>query len=408
MSKPEITHIPGAYKFYWYDERLHCLVENISRGREGHYTAQLTFQTEAPGFAPFLHQSVLNLHSLRSRKEWASHLRSIYPHGDWNEIMEQICYHTLRLIREGEPVRTVGAGREKRQRPFLLYPILPLNLPTLIYGEGGVMKSYLALFIGLTVQGGIEELGWRPQQGNVLYLDYETDEEEVDYRIKMLKDGMLWDQDLTLTYRHCAIPLAEDLHEIRRVVLQEEIKLLIVDSVGAACGGDLTSAQIATTFFTAIRQLPITPLLISHVAKETTEKEKTPFGSVYFYNYARNVYQLVKHEEEEDEMTLGLWHKKCNFGKKNPPVGFTIKFTLEGVTFTREDISEIPDAWHRLSVSTKILGLLKHGPRSAPEIAEELGVKEDVARVSLNRLAKKNKIIRVNNKWGLKANEPLV
>jgi len=130
---------------------------------------------------------------------------------------------------------------------------------------------------------------------------------------------MAWDEELTLTYRHCALPLAEDLNEIRRIVLEGDIKLIIVDSLGAACGGDMNSAEVATRFFSAIRQLPVTPLLISHVSKEV-EKEKTPFGSVYFYNYARNVYQLRKHEEE-DEITLGLWHKKCNFTKKNPPYG---------------------------------------------------------------------------------------
>jgi len=187
MNKPEISHIPGACKFYWYDERLHCLVENISRGREGYYTAQITFTTEAPGFAPFLHQSVFNLHALRSRKELANHLKTVYQYADWNEVLEQVCFHTLRLLREGEPAVTVGGGKERRERRYLLYPLLPLNLPTLIYGEGGVMKSYLALFIGLTVQGGIEELQWRPQQGNVLYLDYETDEDEIDYRDKNYK-----------------------------------------------------------------------------------------------------------------------------------------------------------------------------------------------------------------------------
>jgi len=263
------------------------------------------------------------------------------------------------------------------------------------------MKSYLALFIGLTVQGGIEELGWRPQQGNVLYLDYETDEEEVDYRIKMLKDGMLWQPDLTLTYRHCAIPLAEDLHEIRRVVLEEGIQLLIVDSLGAACGGDLNSAQIATAFFTAIRQLPVTPLLISHVAKETTEKDRTPFGSVYFYNYARNVYQLRKHEEEEDEITLGLWHKKCNFGKKNPPMGFSIKFTLDGVTFTSQDIRDIPEAWESLSLSSRIMSALKQHPLKVAEISDEIGETEDKVRTYLHRLSKRGKVVKVGEKWGL-------
>ena len=57
---------------------------------------------------------------------------------------------TLDHYRAGEPILIVGNGDTPISTNYLLYPFLIEKQPTLIYGEGGTGKSYLALFIALS------------------------------------------------------------------------------------------------------------------------------------------------------------------------------------------------------------------------------------------------------------------
>jgi predicted transcriptional regulator of viral defense system len=82
-------------------------------------------------------------------------------------------------------------------------------------------------------------------------------------------------------------------------------------------------------------------------------------------------------------------------------MGFTIKFTLDGVTFTREDIRDISEVWETLSLSYRITEALKHGPLTVKDIAEEVAESENKIRAYLSRLTKRGKVVKVGDKWGL-------
>jgi DNA-directed RNA polymerase specialized sigma24 family protein len=210
-------------------------------------------------------------------------------------------------------------------------------------------------------------------------------------------------EELSIRYRRCALPLADDLTEIQRAIADGDIGLIVVDSLGAACGGDLNSAEVATRFFSALRQLPVTSLLISHVSKAKETKEKTPYGSVYFYNFARNVFELRRIQEaEQDEINLGVFHRKNNLGKLHYPLGFTIRFEPDKTLFQKQDIRDIPEFLESLSNTARIEALLKRGAMSVAEIADELDMSAPSARVVVNRLKDKGKVVKVGgNKWGL-------
>lgn len=408
MSIPEVIKGITKIKFYWHEEQLNAVVDRIhEHRRDGRVTCELTLTTEAPGYAPHLLQGQHNLASLRARADLAKLMSGRYPEANWEEILEQLSVHVLDILRTGEPVQPAGVGTELREPSYLLYPLLPKGLPTLLYGEGASAKSYLALHLALSVQVPIEDFDWHPVKSNVLYLDYETDFEEVDYRLKKIKNAHAIDAGVSIMYRRQSLPLWDDVDKIIEAIDRDDIGLVIVDSLGAACGGDLKEQEVATHFFGAIRRLPVTSLTISHVAKNPLEKTKTPFGSIYFYNFARNVIEVKKIQETgEDEISVGLFHRKCNLGKLHHPIGFRIEFGLETTSFTRQDIRDIPEFKESLSYAQRIEMLLRAGPTDLGNIAEELGIQDrDVVRTTLKRMEKREQVVKRGELWGLRADE---
>jgi RecA-family ATPase len=72
-------------------------------------------------------------------------------------------------------------------RRYLVEGIVPESYPTMIYGDGGVAKSMLALSLGLGVASDAGTwLGHKIEPGGVLYLDFELDAAEQNRRVSRL------------------------------------------------------------------------------------------------------------------------------------------------------------------------------------------------------------------------------
>ncbi len=75
-------------------------------------------------------------------------------------------------------------------RRYLLKDLVLAAYVTLLYGDGGVAKSLLALALALAVAGGSSTwLGREVENGPVLYLDFELDAEEQARRVNQLCRG---------------------------------------------------------------------------------------------------------------------------------------------------------------------------------------------------------------------------
>jgi hypothetical protein len=75
-------------------------------------------------------------------------------------------------------------------RHYLLKDLVLAAYVTLLYGDGGVAKSSLALALAVAVSGGSEHwLGRRVENCPVLYLDFELDAEEQARRVHQLCYG---------------------------------------------------------------------------------------------------------------------------------------------------------------------------------------------------------------------------
>jgi AAA domain len=137
-------------------------------------------------------------------------------------------------------------------RRYLLKDLVLSSYVTLLYGDGGVAKSLLALALAVAVSGGSEEwLGREVENGPVLYLDFELDAEEQARRVHQLcrgaglaepPDGLLYMSALGHTAREAFTAALEACEE-------HGVKLLVLDSLGPALQGDAEASRDVISFF---------------------------------------------------------------------------------------------------------------------------------------------------------------
>lgn len=405
MAKPSITEAPGIYTMEWAEDRIKIVASKVRQHRDGRVTGEITVTTTAVNYHSHLHQAQFNFSSTQARTSLAKVMLSKYPDANWSNLLEQLCFYVLGWVRQGEPVQELCADDDFKPPEYLLYPIILKDEPTIIFGEGESAKSLIALLLGICV-----ELPWTDNPfklkplattSRALYLDWETSRAEIGWRLKCFQNG-LGLPSLFINYRRCALPLADDMEQIHEMIQQTHSNFLIVDSIAAASGGDINSAEVALRFFAALRQLKITSLLIAHTAKNLDGKHQTVYGSAFYHNSARSVW-LVKRvsETDENEISVGLFHKKHNNSQGFKPIGFKMIFNEHQTMVELQDVKQVGEFLQETSLPTRILELLKNGAAPTAEIAEALEAGKESTRATLNRMKQRSQVVKVGNDWGL-------
>src|SRR5208283_3679689 len=107
-----------------------------------------------------------------------------------------------------------------------------------------------------------KECGFIPSAANVLYLDWEASFEDHQRRVWLIKKGLGISSEETFLYRFCSAPLTNDINSVQRIVSENDIGLVIIDSQMAAAGYGPDAAQVSSQFYNAIRSLKCTTLTI--------------------------------------------------------------------------------------------------------------------------------------------------
>lgn len=349
-----MKRVGQSYIYRWPEpEAVEFEIDQV-RQKADDWLGYMTVRYRAPGLSsPHLFEGNHNLSALQGRTALAKHLTSRVEGVDWPAYLEMVCVLTVRAEREGEPFIAVGSLPADEARPFwLIAPVVRMGLPTILFGDGGAGKSTTALMLASTVLSGYEIAGFKPAYtAPVLYLDWETDKEEINDTLKALRVGQKIDIP-DIYYRREAWPLHQSVRQIKKFIDEKGIVLTIVDSLGAACGGEPESAETALKLFGAIRSLGCATLCVSHITKMGANGK--PFGSVYFHNSARMTFEMRRHQlPEASEMHIGIYHRKGNKGQRQRDVGLCVTFTDDiAISFAREDIP---------ADATELVGALTQG-----------------------------------------------
>src|SRR6266496_1849297 len=114
--------------------------------------------------------------------------------------------------------------------------------PVVLFGDGGALKSYLALFL----MGRLAEREMR-----VAIFDWELAGEDHRERLERLfPDGMP-----QIFYARCERALVYETDRLRRVVREHDVGFSVFDSVAFACDGPPESAEVAGRYLRAVRQI---------------------------------------------------------------------------------------------------------------------------------------------------------
>ena len=236
----------------------------------------------------------------------------------WEHLIDDVCDRALNSQRTRIAPRIVGLKEPERERPvYQVWPLLPSHQPSIIYGQGGIGKSWLAVYLAALVDNGITRNGLNADVGRTLYVDWETDRDTIEGRAWAIKQGEPQiAPEWGLAYQQAQGPLTDWIDDLANHVDREQFDLVVIDSVGMALGGDANDAQTVLAFFGALRQLDATTLLIDHMGKGPEAADRGAFGSVYKRNSARSVWEM---RQAEGELTIGLYHRKANNSKLSPP-----------------------------------------------------------------------------------------
>ena len=398
MQRPyDLMVVGGVYRFHWQAAQVNITVDRIRESSRQAPTAEIRVNAYPEGH---IHLTTLNLLSTRTRSEVARYCaeRGTTIPRDWAAIIEEMCVAVLDRWRQGEPVVRLGDVNPPLAPDYRLAPILLDKEPCLIFGEGGIGKSYLAALCGVLVDQGISFGRLEPIRGRVLYLDYETGANVTARRVNAIQAGFGMDGDSNIYYRHCWQPLATESNELQRIVAENEIELVIVDSAGPACGGEPEAASAAIAYFTELRALNVTSLTVAHRSKGAGAN--SPFGSVYWVNYPRSIYELKKAQDQGDNVIhVGMIHTKVNEGILQKSVSYKFGFTEGLVRVVMETLEEVPEFFDDLPLVERMISTLRSdGPSSSRELAESLGANP---RSIQTLLSKDRRFANRNNMWSV-------
>lgn len=402
MNKPSVTEGIGFINFAFLDLGLRVMAERYTD--DGN--AELRFFSNNGKNELLLHIARVNLMSTTTMTNLANRLAKQSLSAPWTEVLTYITGKTIEIARRGEPIEEILPREDDNlEVEYLLEPLIYLNHPTVIFGDYGSLKSILALVIAYIAQLPYcdNNLGLitSEQSTKCLYLDYEDESSSFRKRWSALVKGFNKGA-IPIIYRRMTVPLADFGDQLRRMKDQYNIKLLIVDSLGPAARGNLNDPEPAIKYHAALRQLGVTSLTLAHTSKDQLTKKRTIFGSIFFTNLARSVWECKAEQETgEDEAVISLKHNKANLSRLHPPLGYRFNFTTNSISIAKADL-RYTGLSGELPLSLRIKDLLRHGAMTVKEIAESLEANEASVRTIINRLSKRSFLVKVGESWGLK------
>ncbi len=265
---------------------------------------------------------------------------------------------------------------------LLIPPLVVADGPTIFFGDGASLKSYITGRLSLSMALGVDFCGMRTPTLIPMVIDYEDSGPNYKRRLRRLALGIdsgLQDVMGVHYWDARGIQLTDQVDALKRYVEKHGIGLLIIDSVAPACGGDPLDHGAVLEFFSALKRIGLPCILIAHVTKAMDTSK--PFGSTYWHNEARRTWYVMRvQEEDSDEVDVGFYNRKVNDGRVPPPMAFHVSFSESErgpVRVALASMERAPAAMlAQTSARNQIWAALGGNPRTVREIADETDLGE--------------------------------
>ncbi len=409
-AQGDLTREGDDFRYAWAELGVEVRVTRLRDGGDG---PQGELSVSAEGRA--LHWGRAYLASVSAREGIVKKLNAINSQFGWRDILEQVCRRTTEALRTTAPTVQLVPARAPAGRRLVDKLVLDQEI-NVWFADGGSGKSLLALALGVAVATGKPlPAGLTPRRsGPVLYLDYESCQEEQEDRLAGLLAGLGIPGPVPVHYRRMVGALADEVPTLRAEVTRLGVVLVILDSAVPAAGPEPEGTDGAVRTLNALRHLGTASVALAHVSKAQADLKGAtrPFGSVYMQNLPRNVWELRRAEDTpENILTLGAYHRKTNRGGLLPPFGLTFEFAEAATRIRSADLAQDAGLRERAGLPYPIKAALRGGARTIAELAEELDANPESVNKALQRLQKAGIVVRLGDQkeapgrrieWGLR------
>ena len=255
---------------------------------------------------------------------------------DWNECLvaglpvkemaKQIC---LRDNRE-KPVPVMKMSEvEETVVQWLWYPFIPFGKVTLIQGNPGKGKTWIAMAIAAYCTNGKELPNALPiEPFNVLY---QTAEDGIADTIKprLAKCGADMTRVRFINEEEKQLSMTDD--RIEKAIRQNNVRLMIMDPIQAYLGAnvDMNRANEIRPLFrhlsTIAERTGCAIVLIGHLNKSSgSQSDYRSLGSIDIAAAVRSILFVEKVEKEKDQDIRVVYQQKDSLAKKENPVAFSL------------------------------------------------------------------------------------
>ena len=411
VAEPVADLSDQRHHYVWDGLKLSVTLERFTEGKTG-LKCEITF-VDLSTQQKLLPASNFNLSSAQGRRQLTTRLRERIPDEPnlpIDLILDMVTDRSVERFRTGDQVLDLFSIPQSERPRFLLQPYIESDGVTLLYGDGGSMKSLLGLTMGLSVASGVPLLGMTPTRAcPVLYLDWEASPADHAERARAIwagADTTLDPPETLVMYQRQVASLSEGAPNAARVLSQMRAGLCIIDSVGMARGGAPEQADVTIQFFRAARSLGVPVLAIDHITHEARKSGdlSSPHGSRFTHNLSRRSWSVEKEQEEGTaEAALFVTNHKHNNGGRAEKMAYHIAFHTSGTGTRGEQLDRVviqPQEYANIVADTGSLrrmtkkqqvtyALKAQGPMSVTDIRECLveegsAISEQVVRNTLN------------------------
>ena len=255
---------------------------------------------------------------------------------DWNECLvaglpvkemaKQIC---LRDNRENLIPVTKMSEVEETVVQWLWYPFIPFGKVTLIQGNPGKGKTWLAMAIAAYCTNGKELPNALPiEPFNVLY---QTAEDGIADTIKprLAKCGADMTRVRFINEEEKQLSMTDD--RIEKAIRQNNVRLMIMDPIQAYLGAnvDMNRANEIRPLFrhlsTIAERTGCAIVLIGHLNKSSgSQSDYRSLGSIDIAAAVRSILFVEKVEKEKEQDIRVVYQQKDSLAKKENPVAFSL------------------------------------------------------------------------------------
>ena len=393
-------------RFHWEEQGLTIVLERVRMHGDG-IPCLLTVGTKSSGvlYGPIRFDLMSGTQRTTARRAMPD---MFAWEGYFNYLAQIVRDHYTQI----EPTVDLATIVPKGQAEWLIYPLVRGTKPYIVFGDGGAGKSTfclalaLSLAVGKSLIPGIEV----QSEGNSLYLDYEQEDEDVAATLFALAAGVS-ESPRGVIYQRMNGPVSDHVEQLKRTVKEHSIRLLIVDHIVAASGGDAKDEDSARIFFAALREIGVATLAIGHVAKGN---DKTVYGSTFWTNFARGMFKIEGFQEPNSPVNhVELFNTKNNRGSLMRPLAFDVVYAGDepdmSIVFKTADIQSDSQTAKTLGWVERISATIRRGALTASDIATELNESRETVSRELQRPGRKDTHWAMQTgtqKWGLLQQAP--